>query len=473
MLFHHVNPSQFPDPPDGESRLLVDTDGNLNVIGADRRAQNIGALVSGGGKVRAQSLPQLHTIAIGNSITHQSRYGTVKWEQASDIHLANALAGSPMRFRRIAISGGTEGNWNAASGTLVSDVWSVAGYSGARVSQLNSSMEVNWLAPIHTAGYIPDLVILHSMLENDIAQDETVASMQSGIKLAIQMVRRWPNVRIILCTPRPSFSYSTPTRVANYQAIRDWCLSLDDGASIFVARLDGYENTATPGMPLAGYTDATVHPNTRGSMVNARVLAATLQRIAVVFTAPFRSISQNYGLSGSVSAVRPGITGTKPTGGIFSDSTTVGIASAAENPGWLMTYTPTVGANVAPSAAGAGVLSISGGPSTQLSICAEVEIVSGAENLREVRLHAVMTDGTGNIDKFLFYPSSAEADIDWQDGDVLTLVAPPIVARSGVFSAGSVFITGIAKNGGSGSNAISATPYTLRVKSMGFQVVVP
>lgn len=51
MLFHHVNPSQFPDPPDGESRLLVDTDGNLNVIGADRRAQNIGALVSADGNL--------------------------------------------------------------------------------------------------------------------------------------------------------------------------------------------------------------------------------------------------------------------------------------------------------------------------------------------------------------------------------------------------------------------------------------
>lgn len=48
MLFHHVNPSQFPDPPDGESRLLVDTNGNLNVIGPDRTTQVLSA-VSGGG----------------------------------------------------------------------------------------------------------------------------------------------------------------------------------------------------------------------------------------------------------------------------------------------------------------------------------------------------------------------------------------------------------------------------------------
>lgn len=41
MLFRHVNPSLLPDPPEGESRLLVDHAGNLTLVNQDRVAQTL------------------------------------------------------------------------------------------------------------------------------------------------------------------------------------------------------------------------------------------------------------------------------------------------------------------------------------------------------------------------------------------------------------------------------------------------
>lgn len=56
MLFRHVNPSLLPDPPEGESRLLVDHAGNLTLVNQDRVAQTLDigavqALVSGAGAI--------------------------------------------------------------------------------------------------------------------------------------------------------------------------------------------------------------------------------------------------------------------------------------------------------------------------------------------------------------------------------------------------------------------------------------
>lgn len=68
MLFRHVNPSLLPDPPEGESRLLVDHAGNLTLVNQDRVAQTLDigavqALVSEYGIVRSTD----HSADISNA----------------------------------------------------------------------------------------------------------------------------------------------------------------------------------------------------------------------------------------------------------------------------------------------------------------------------------------------------------------------------------------------------------------------
>lgn len=241
-----------------------------------------GAPVSG-----VANMPQMLTVACGNSIAVQSQYGSIGsyWNTNGELHVANMLAGSPMRFGRM-------------TATTRADLWGVYGYSGQTLATINSDIEAQWFAPMHTAGAVPQLAVGLALVENDLqVEGASFATIQKRLITWLRMVRRFPGVRILLCTPRPSFTINTAAKVAAWQATRDYMMSLDNGVDIFTARLDSYENPASPGTPLSGYTDASVHPNARGCMVNARQIGATLKRIARSFSAPFRVLSSNYVLT--------------------------------------------------------------------------------------------------------------------------------------------------------------------------------
>lgn len=432
------------------------------------------ALVSGGGNARAQILPQMLTVVCGNSIAATARHNTSYWNIASELHTANNLSGSPMAFGRLTISGGTQSNWNA-SGTGVSDVWGVYGYSGQPLATINTDAEANWFTPIITAGRIPGLVVGLALLENDVSSGRTVAQMTADLKVWMALVRRWSGVRILLCTPRPSLSNNTPTIVANWQAICDYMLTLDNGVDVFVARLNTYENPASPATPLSGYTDASVHPTTKGACANARVLAATLSRIAASWSVQARMLSANLALTGSGAASGTGWSGTLPT-----SCTSPTAASAlnhtgvllAEQPGILITFTQNAGLSIDAGALALPACAYAGGAATQLSAFAEVEIVSGAEHIRWVALQPRIFDGSGNSFQYYQNQQTGDGDGDFRDGDVLTMIVPPQVAVSGNISSLNPYLRLVHKTGGSGTNALATGTSVVRIRRSGAIVVV-
>lgn len=182
--------------------------------------------------------PALLTVVCGNSIAGSVKSTGSYIPSSSDVHLASQLSGAPLRFAAM----------NAA--TTRSDIWGTYSYSGGTLATINADLPVQWFDQITGAGIRPDLVIGHSLLENDVATDRTVAQMQADINTWLRLVNtHWPGVSILLCTPRPSFSNSTASRVLAWQQITAWLLTLDDSVSLFVAQLNGYESTTSPATP--------------------------------------------------------------------------------------------------------------------------------------------------------------------------------------------------------------------------------
>jgi lysophospholipase L1-like esterase len=364
------------------------------------------------------------TLAVGNSISAQSQYGFAgasSWQYRSELQWANTLTGAPMRFAEM-------------TPTTRSDRNGVYGYSGQELGTINADIAAQWIAQATGASVTPELVVGLSLLENDVANGIAVATMQTRLQTWISTVRaQWPSVKLLICTPRPSFSNNTGPLVANYQAIRDYILGLDNGSDIFVSRLDAYENGASPGTPLAGYTDASVHPNAKGALVNARTIAATLRRLGARRT-PINPQGANLTLTGSIAATGTGVTGTMPTAGSFNFVTNVTTVSVANNPGWSIAFTP-LSAATSPNDAQCTHASNSVAGAVQVSPYAVVRIVSGAANLRGLGLEPRINDGSGNNFRNYLQLNGTDVDVDFIDGDVLTLVMPPRPAASGSLAA--------------------------------------
>jgi hypothetical protein len=280
-------------------------------------------------------------------------------------------------------------------------------------------------------------------------------------------------VQILLCTPRPSFSNNSPARVSAFNAITDYMLSLDDGRSIFTCDLRGYENPLNPGTPLAGFTDASVHPNARGAMLNARRIGAAIRRIVGNATQPYRLLSNNYGLVGSTAASGTNASGTLPTGAASTNGadTHTSIVFEAKNPGLGVTLTVAAGQARGLPQFHTGAVTISGGASTQVSPFAEVEIVSGAENLRFLSLEPRIMDGGGNTFQLHVNSTTSDADADYQNGGVLTLLTPPRIAASGTISQVMPYIRMQCKTAG-GSTTIVSGSVSIVVRQTGVGLVV-
>lgn len=448
----------------------------LTAAQAAALAQSGAASTAAAGRV--QLMFQLLTVVSGNSIAAQNRYfdATSSWGINAPLHIANQLSGAPMRFQRLALSGGTQGNWNA-SGTGICDQFGVYGYSGATLASINTDMEANWFAPIITKGNVPDLVVGWGLLENDISSGRTVAQMKADLTVWLALVRRWFGVRILLNTPLPSFSNNTGALVAAYQAMRDYILSLDDGINVFVVRGDVYENPASPGTPLPGYTDSSVHPNTKGAFALARATRTALNRIAAGWRMPFRMAVQNPALTGVTVDSGNNWTGTFPTGAFSPSAIGTGAGyvtgvSLAENPGWKMTVTQAVGQSIEAGSGSFPTHTYAGGANTQVSTFAELEIISGAELIRWIALRPRISDGSGNNIQDYQIAQTSDGDGDYQNGDVLSILVPPQVAASGNISAVTPYVSMSSKSGGSGTACILAGTYSIRFRRAGVVVVV-
>lgn len=376
---------------------------------------------------------QLLAISIGNSIGAQAKHNASGyWEPTAALWWANAFSGGAMRFKRV-------------TATTRMDEYGVYGYSGQTLPTILADLQVQVFDNLRGIT-VPDLVIGSALLENDIAGGATVAAMQASLKTFLRTVQyRWPGAIVILCTPRPSFSYDTAGKVSAYQGIRDYILGLDNSHTIFASRMDGYENPASPGTPLGTsgapiYTDSSVHPNSKGAMINGRALAATLLRISAAWKSPFDVMSTNMPLSGSGAASGTNVSGTVPTSTTVSGSSNGTYVAAAEAPGLLQTVTVASKGSEPPydlSTFNFGALSLS--DVTQISPFIVYEIVSGASAIRSLELWPRVNDGGGNNFQKFVTDQTNYAEPDYQNGDILTLRCPPLIAASDSISACTVY----------------------------------
>ena len=424
------------------------TTGQTVIVGPD------GVPISLGGRSK-----RLVAVAIGNSIAAQSKENMDvlgRFLTNGELEVANALSGSVMTYPRI-------------TATTRADRNGIYGYSGATLSTILTDLQAQLFSPLNAATVTPDLIVGLALVENDIASGagRTFQEIRKDIDTYLRILSVfYPTARHILCTPRPSFSYDTEAKKMVYTQVRDYLLSLDNGASILVARLDGYENLENVGTPLAGYTDVSVHPNARGTLVNARRIAATLRRLASAVFDSKPGISGNPALIGSVVASGINTTGTMPTGAVAGGTANGTYVHTAENPGWKIEITAKAGGDGPPVDLGGhelGSTALAAGVA-KLEIFAEVEIVSGAENIRWIELLSRLTDGTSQEFWYHITATSDMAEPDWRDGDKLTLTRPWVAARTGYFTLARPYIRTSPKlNGGH---------FVIRVLSQGVRPVV-
>lgn len=432
---------------------------------------------------------QLTTIVIGNSIAAACKYSG-GYALRADFIWANEFAGLPMRFKRMTAS-------------TRADLYGCYGYSSQTLPTINADLQSQLFTPLQTAGIVPELALLHSLLENDLINSRTVPQMQSAVRRLITTLQTlYPGIIILLCTPRLTGASGVYSQ-SDFLEITEWMIGLDDGQSIFVTDMsqafphpsyperaaiqsftgsisgttltvssigdaelgqgiwisgsgvtagtyitapasvnaDGTgtytvsasQTVSSTTMTAYPFTDNGPHQNGRGASICGRLMAATLARIADVWRLPHIVQSSNPALTGSTSASATGLSGTKPndstcTFGTVNQATVV---STAEDPGHLLAVSGLIDRTAAYSTGyvdwGAETIS---GP-TQVAGMLEVEIVSGAENIRHIQCESRINDGGGNNFQQGKRQTSTEVDGEYQDGDVLTLAAGPFIAASG------------------------------------------
>lgn len=344
---------------------------------------------------------QMNVLVIGNSIAaNGNSENSEQFYVVSEPALANALFGSPFRFRRL------------SAATARMDKNCTYGYAGQTLATINGDLQSQVWSQLATDGIIPDAILAIALQENDIVGASTMAEIKSATQEFILSAQaRYPAAIIILVAPRPSFSYPTVgSGVVRYQQLRDYYLTLDDGKSIFVVPGDINEHPTIAGVPdyftvqasfsgtsmtvssvpsgelleaghyleFAGriggssariasgpaeggpgvytlnvsqnttvgdisvtvprYTDQSVHPNAKGALRNARQWKRVVARLGNrTGIAGGPTYSNNYGMIGYGSATGTNVSGTRPTSCLFSGTANGTYVSVAENPGWLVT----------------------------------------------------------------------------------------------------------------------------------------
>ncbi len=174
------------------------------------------------------------------------------------------------------------------------------------------------------------------------------------------------------------------------------------------------------------YTDQSVHPTAKGALRNARQWKNVISRIGnrtAISGGP--TYSNNYGLGGTGAATGTNVSGTKPTSCVLSGTANGSYVSAAEQPGWLVTVSAAAtdtGTAIDLGSIQFGALVAVAGKTIVRNIM-QVEIVSGAENLRLLQPTILTYDAGGSGFRYLFLEESSRISPDWENGDVLTFVS--------------------------------------------------
>lgn len=426
-------------------------------------AAAVQALVSGG--VIPPTHQSLLAVVVGNSIAAGANGGPgrnsgIRWQTGSDLHTALYLTGGAgIRFGRITASTRADG-------------WGVYSYSGQTLATINGDLAAQLYAPLVTASLVPDLIIGHSLLENDIAGGATYAQCLARLqRWEYEALGRYPSAMLWVMTPRPSYGYDSAAKVAVYQQISDYIMGRDDGRTWWATRLNAYENPATPGTPLAGYTDASVHTNTLGGMVNGRTMAETLRRINGKGRVSYRCVSANFALDGSISAAVTNVTGTTATSTGFTAAANGTIACTANQPSVTIALTQTAGQAFDLPRFSCGQVNVTG---TQFSPYIIVRIDSGGSQLRSLGIEARVYDDTTSPFVIGNALGTTDADGDYRDGDILTMRMPPIVQAdstlAGAITSIQPYLRMTRKTGGT-ANVLTAGTVQLTVLDAGVGLV--
>jgi uncharacterized protein (UPF0548 family) len=205
----------------------------------------------------------LRIVTCGNSIDSNAwinGYNPNQWPAQSEVANATMLAPGKFEFRKFTDSLTTSGVNGAGitqySGTGNVDMYGNWGFFGATLALINSTIastspNTQWLPFLQQNNVVPDMVIGVALLENDLAQGTSVLTMESELQTWINIVRSFfPNVKILILSPRPSFMYNTSQLVTNWQQITSYICSFQGQNGVWGVNLGNvYQNPAAPGMP--------------------------------------------------------------------------------------------------------------------------------------------------------------------------------------------------------------------------------
>jgi len=436
----------------------------------------------------SDSMNLMKAVAFGNSIAVLSQ-STQSSGMQKGIHIANSISDSCMEFTPTTI-------------TTYCDAFGIYGRGGATLATMLGDIETHWFNPIGLANYnpYPDIAIGYALVENDIVAGQTVPQMIISIDKWINMVQeRWVGVKILLNTPHPSLSYSTPTLKTNYAEIRDYILSLDNNDTIFCSDLISYSEPTDLSIPITypvqGSRSGTTLTVTSSPVVPLEINSYFFIGASTFYITAFGTGTGDIGTY-TVSAsgtnttvtfthcpftdnsVHPNVKGTLRNARINADTfsrisnnwlrkkpivstnyTLLGsIAAQAPATGTVATGTVTTGltggtfvftaknpgmlctftGNTGVTNFGTfnfGSIAISG--VNTISPFLEFEIVSGAEYLKNIFLQARITDSAGQAFRIFTQTETPDAWPEYQNGDVIHYVYPPQGPVSGA-TAGSI-----------------------------------
>ena len=479
-------------------------------------------VLAGGARRPLASSPQLLTVACGNSISAASQWQGASFSTRSELQVANLFAGGAMRFNRITSSTRTDRNgvYGYSGQTLttinadIDAAWITTLDTGSLTPDLviglalteNSISQGHLISTIQADidAWISKIKIKWPSAKIIICTPRVSLSYNTAaLVLVYQQTRDYilakDNGRTVFACRMDSYenaaSLGTPTVTTITGSISGTVLTVTAtdgpvgigtkliGAGVTTATISSYgtgrggtgtynisvsQTVSSQSMTSTTYTDEAVHPNTRGSMLNARRLAATLSRIARSWTTPYTIQSSNQTLTGSAAATGAGISGTWPTGtSILSTAYATHVATALQ-PGFQQAISgvATVVGSSSPVDFGSSNFGSKAMTPTQISPYAVVQLVSGAEYLSFVALEPRVADGGGNTFQYGLVQGSSEVEPDWIDGDILTFVSPPLLANSGSITAEINYIRAKLK-----LNQDAAGSVVFRVLEQGVRIV--
>jgi hypothetical protein len=451
----------------------------------------------------SKTAPAMVTVACGNSITAQSKYTGSYFQTKAEIHWANVLSGSPMNFKLMTASTradkfGVYGYSGATLATILTDLdtnWFaplktaniipdlVIGHAltendiGTRtVAQITASI-LSWLRNVQNRWPGARVLLVTPRPSFGFNTTQVVQTYQGVRDYMLSLdngrdifVARGDVYESATDPAKPDYITFTGSISGTTLTVTSVTGTIMQGSQITDSLGNDYGRVSYFGTGTGGagtyiltnsntvasktlyhapYTDVSVHPNARGSLLLARQQAFVLNRIANVWKQSYGAISNNIALDGTAAATGTNVSGTAPTGVSITGSATCVLGVTAEQPGFKLNITcsPVSASNV-PLGNGAITMGSIATTATQVSLFMVVEIVSGAENLRAFEPQPRIADGSGNSFQYYIQDQVGDTEPDFRNGDILTYRTPPFIAVSGSISAVQTYLGGRIKLAG-------------------------